>query len=59
MSSDDREEPVLLTLMESGVLCHLLMSKILDSGGTEKQPAWVMPLYQKLADVNDKLRGHS
>ena len=50
--------PVELTLQESGTLCNILMRTILAAGGTEKQPAWVMELYTKLAVANDKLRGH-
>lgn len=50
--------PVELNLNESGTLCHLLMQSILAAGGTEKQPAWVLELYTKLAVANDKLRGH-
>lgn len=47
-----------LNLNETGTLCNILMRTILAAGGTEKQPAWVMELYTKLAVANDKLRGH-
>ena len=48
-----------LNLNETGTLCHILMARILDAGGTENQPAWVLELYTKLAVANDKLRGSS
>jgi hypothetical protein len=49
--------PVDLTLTESGILCHVLMRAILDSGGLHKQPQYILALYEKLALVNDKLMG--
>lgn len=52
----EKTEPVHLTFNESGTLCHLLMRGIVDSGGTTKQPEWVIELYTKLAVANDKLR---
>ena len=48
---------VLITLQESGALCHALMSVFLGSGGINSQPEWALDLYQKLAEVNDKLMG--
>lgn len=52
----DPTATVELNLNESGTLCHVLMRAILASGGTEKQPQWIIDLYTKLAVANDKLR---
>lgn len=50
---------VKLNTIESGTLCHLLMKAMNDSGGIYKQPEWVIVLYNKLVDANDKLMGKS
>jgi hypothetical protein len=57
----DRTETVTVTLntSESGTLCHVLMKAINDSGGIYKQPEWIIALYNKLADANDKLMSKS
>lgn len=55
----ERTVRVELTLDESGILCHVLMQKMLESGGlknVEKQPAVVLRLYEKLTKANDRLR---
>lgn len=45
-----------LTLMESGTLCHLMMRAFHDSKmPLEQQPQWLLDLYEKLAEANDKL----
>jgi hypothetical protein len=61
----DKTEPVELTLNESGTLCHLLMQAMIvgpdgksNPANVDKQPAWIVALYEKLAAANDKLRGH-
>lgn len=46
-----------LTLMETGVLCNVLMLAFHNAGGVEKQPAWLLELYEKLAHANDILMG--
>jgi hypothetical protein len=60
----EKTEPVDLTLTESGALCHLLMQSMIvgpdgksNPSNVEKQPAWVLALYEKLSTANDKLRG--
>ena len=45
-----------LTFVESGVLCHTLMQAINMSGGLSNVPSYILNLYQKLADANDKAR---
>ena len=52
----ERVEQVSLTLNESGTLCNLLMRGIVQ---TNNPPEWILDLYEKLANANDKLRGHS
>lgn len=49
--------PVNLDTQESDTLCRLLMEKFILSGGLEKQPAWALDLYEKIARVNDSLLG--
>ena len=56
MSSKKSLVTVELTFNESGILCNTLMQAINTSGGLSKVPAYILNLYQKLADANDKAR---
>ena len=56
MSSKKSLVTVELTFNESGILCNTLMQAINMSGGLSKVPAYILNLYQKLADANDKAR---
>ena len=56
MSSKESLVTVELTFNESGILCNTLMQAINMSGGLSKVPAYILNLYQKLADANDKAR---
>jgi hypothetical protein len=49
--------PIELTLLESGTLCHALMSTFLKTGGIQAQRPWALELYYKLGQLNDKLMG--
>jgi len=55
----EKHARVELDLTESGTLCHLLMAHILVTGGLLKQPDWVIILYKKLAQANDRIMGKS
>ena len=56
MTGKDKTVSVELTFNESGILCNTLMQAINMSGGLSKVPAYILNLYQKLADANDKAR---
>lgn len=49
--------PIELTLQESGLLCHILMGAIRAHGKVETELPWILELYGKLSQLNDKLMG--
>jgi hypothetical protein len=58
MSTHSEQMPVEMTLEESGVLCHLLLTSIMqDKSGYPQFRQRMLVLYDKLADVNDRLMG--
>lgn len=56
MTAKEKTVSLELTFDESGILCNTLMQAINMSGGLSKVPAYILNLYQKLADANDKAR---
>ena len=56
MASKKKLVTVELTFDESGILCNTLMKAINMSVGLSKVPPYILNLYQKLADANDKAR---
>lgn len=56
MASKEKTVNVALTFNESGILCNTLMKAINMSGGLSTVPPYILNLYQKLADANDKAR---